>query len=62
MKANLNKSFSLGSACSGTDEQMVQLDQHAKECNSSVGFEVNHRQFDARWEPFALLLPFARHS
>jgi hypothetical protein len=28
MKAKLDKSFSLGSAWSGTDEQMVQLDPH----------------------------------
>jgi len=30
MQAELNKFFSLGSTWSGTDEQMVQLDPHAK--------------------------------
>jgi hypothetical protein len=29
MQAELNKFFSLGSTCSGTDEQMVQLHPHA---------------------------------
>jgi hypothetical protein len=34
MQTKLNKFFSLGSAQSGTDEQMVQLYLHARYCNS----------------------------
>ena len=34
VETELNKAFSLGSAWSGTNEQMVQLYLHVRQCNS----------------------------
>jgi hypothetical protein len=43
MKAKLDKSFSLGSARSGTDEQMVQLDPHTSKSISELPTRIPRR-------------------